>query len=455
MKKDLRAKIKKEPIYSWKDPRVSCFHASEYNVKGIQCPALVYFIQFAIRSDLRKAVGSSAQRDNPRIRLTGYLELEERMQDVLALIRTKHIVDENDLASIGLSLYHFPTVCHFLHGTERPVFVREANVKEIRCALDFAYAKVYDSDLWKYASGEVRRADDHEDVDRDAVHAIIDYMSLTQLQRETQPKDVEVADERLFFVDLSAPVSILKKQFLAAIERIPRQKVTMGADFSDLADLGVLPYIDLEDWQQWVHRGKVKRGIQIELIFPSEGNARKLTERTIPLAEKMLDASSAPFTYLITEAAEDFDKVRDYIHQQKQVPDADAESEQRRPKGDLVDEKFPALRRKADEVLARWLPRTYPYNIPDLKRAALVFPSEAENIKRVLELVESKLSCSASERIADSEISASDGSAFLRVMKVLVQPNDEEQVCMRTETDESQSTGDPQLDGRVIPFIDL
>jgi hypothetical protein len=424
MKKDLRAKIQKEPIFSWRDPRVSCFHASQYNVRGIQCPSLAYFIQFAIRTDLRKAVGSSSHKDHPRIRLTGYLELEERLPDILALIRAKHVVDENDLASIGLTLYHFPTVCHFLDGTERPIFVREANVKEIRCALDFAYSKVYDSDLWKYASGEVRMADDPDDVDREAVHALIDRLSLTQLQRESQPKDVEVAYERLFFVDLSAPVSILKRQFLTAIERIPRQKVTMGVDFSDLADLGVLPYIDLEDWQRWVHRGRVNRGTQVELIFPGEGNARKLTERTIPLAEKLLDESSAPFSYLITKAAEDLDEIRDYLHHRKPEPIVADEPEQWQAKRESADDKSSDLKEKADEVLARWLPRTYPYNIPDLKRAALVFPSEAENINRILELVKSKLTCRRSERIAESEVSAADGSAFLRVMKVLLEPND-------------------------------
>lgn len=106
MNENIGTTAQREPIRSWKDTRVSCFNAAGYKVKGIKAPALAYFVQLAIRTDLRKAAGSHPQKDDPKIRLSGYLELEERMQDTLSLIRTQHIVDEQALASIGLSLYH-------------------------------------------------------------------------------------------------------------------------------------------------------------------------------------------------------------------------------------------------------------------------------------------------------------------------------------------------------------
>ena len=109
------------------------------------------------------------------------------MQDILSLIRTQHIVDEQGLASIGLSLYHFPTISHFLVGTHRPVFVREATIKEIRGALESAYSRVFDSDVWEYATGDTRRATSHDDVDPDAIHALIDRMPVGGPARRHQP----------------------------------------------------------------------------------------------------------------------------------------------------------------------------------------------------------------------------------------------------------------------------
>lgn len=419
MKQDSRTKAQQRPIRSWNDPRVSCFNAAEYKVKGFKAPALAYFVQLGVRIDLREAVGSSLHKDNPRIRLSGYLELEERMQDILSLIRTQHIVDEEGLASIGLSLYHFPTICHFLDGTHRPVFVREATIKEIQAALELAYSRVFDSDVWEYATGDTRRATSHDDVDSDAIHALIDRMTLTTLQRESQPEDIPVADERLFVIDLAAPVSILKKQFLAAIERMPKQKVTLGVDFSDLADLGVLPYIDLDDWQRLVHGSTINRAVQVELVYLYEGSTRQLTQRTIPLAEKMLDANSAPFSYLTSKAAEELDEVREQICQRKQEGIEIGQTDPPHSKGKSPDEKSCALTEKVEESLARWLPHTYPFNISDLERTALVFPEHAEKIRMSLKVIEQELSHSISDRIVKSAVGSSDGTALLKTAREL------------------------------------
>ena len=250
MKRDVRARAHRGPIRSWHDPRVSCFNANEYKMQGLKAPALAYFMQFSIRADLRKAIGSSLQKHDLQLKLSGYLELEERMKDILSLIRTKHVVDEQDLASIGLSLYDFPTISHFFVGAHRPVFVYEATFKQIRSALDFAYSRVFGSDIWQYATGADSRANSLDDVDPDAIHTLIDRMSLTQLQRESQPDDTKVTDESQFGVDLAASVSVLKKQFLAAIERIPKQKTTTASYFFDLAQLETLPLIYLEIWHQ-------------------------------------------------------------------------------------------------------------------------------------------------------------------------------------------------------------
>lgn len=419
MNENIRTKAPQRPIRSWKDPRVSCFNAAEYKVKGFKAPALAYSVQLGVRIDLREAVGSSLHKDDPRMRLSGYLELEERMQDILSLIRTQHIVDEQGLASIGLSLYHFPTISHFLIGTHRPVFVREATIKEIRGALESAYSRVFNSDVWEYATGDTRRAVSHDDVDSDAIDALIDRMTLTTLQRESQPEDIPVADERLFVIDLAAPVSILKKQFLAAIERMPKQKVSLGVDFSDLADLGVLPYIDLDDWQQFVHGSRINRAIQVELVYLHDGSTRQLTQRTIPLAEKMLDASSAPFSYLTSKAAEELDEIQEHICQQKDDGAEIDQTDSTHNKSEPAGEKQCALAEKAEESLARWLPHTYPFNIPDLERTASVFPEQAEKIGMILEFMERELSHSISERIRKSAVGPSDGTAVLQTAREL------------------------------------
>jgi hypothetical protein len=94
-------------------------------------------------------------------------------------------------------------------------------------------------------------------------------------------------------------------------------------------------------------------------------------------------------------------------------------SNQVQTKSERADENFSTLNAKADEALARWLPRPYPFNIPDLKRAALLFPSEAENINRILESADQNLSRSLSDRIQESAVSASDGSVLLHVVKEL------------------------------------
>ena len=390
-------------------------------MQGLKAPALAYFMQFSIRADLRKAIGSSLQKHDLQLKLSGYLELEERMKDILSLIRTKHVVDEQDLASIGLSLYDFPTISHFFVGAHRPVFVYEATFKQIRSALDFAYSRVFGSDIWQYATGADSRANSLDDVDPDAIHTLIDRMSLTQLQRESQPDDTKVTDERLFVVDLAAPVSVLKKQFLAAIERIPKQKITMGSDFFDLAKLGILPFIDLENWQQWIHGKRIKRNIQAMLIYGRNGTVRQINQRTIPIANKMLEANSAPFTYLTSKAAEDLDEIVEHIRQQKPKEAVASPTRHMHLNGEPTGGTIFSQNEKTEEILSRWLPRTYPYNIPDLKRTALVFPDAAENLGAVLESVDQQLEQNISDRILSSAGYASDGSALLRVMRELLQ----------------------------------
>jgi hypothetical protein len=76
--------------------------------------------------------------------------------------------------------------------------------------------------------------------------------------------------ERFLVVDLSAPVTVLKSQFLACLERAAKQKISTGPGYADWENLGVLPYIDLELW----------RSITLRDTIPQHVGSRALTRMT-------------------------------------------------------------------------------------------------------------------------------------------------------------------------------
>lgn len=57
--------------------------------------------------------------------MNGYSEIQKRIPEILTLILERHILDEGDLRSIDLSLFHFPTLAEFFDAARCHAFVRE------------------------------------------------------------------------------------------------------------------------------------------------------------------------------------------------------------------------------------------------------------------------------------------------------------------------------------------
>ncbi len=115
MKSNRRAQFpQKNPDEIKINPQIACYSSSAYNVNKFKSKALAWFVQFAIRADMEEAWRQVPNFENPTIQCRGDIEIHEKAHELRELIRRKHIVDEADLGSIGLSFYSFPTLHAFL-----------------------------------------------------------------------------------------------------------------------------------------------------------------------------------------------------------------------------------------------------------------------------------------------------------------------------------------------------
>ena len=97
------------------DPLVQCYCHENYNPYIDRLSAKLSDGSFSSRSvPIYMTVGAHRCKwHDPRVQLQGYPELHFKSTELQTLIRTKHVIDENDLETIGLSMYSFPTLSHF------------------------------------------------------------------------------------------------------------------------------------------------------------------------------------------------------------------------------------------------------------------------------------------------------------------------------------------------------
>ena len=87
----------------------------------------------------------------------------------------------------------------------------------------------------------------YDDPDDNDVFSLVNHMTLSAIQQEAGSEVSDVRKERLLVVDMGAPVTILKEQFLKLLDRQAPLKLNNLADWEDH---GILPYLDLSQWEK-------------------------------------------------------------------------------------------------------------------------------------------------------------------------------------------------------------
>lgn len=375
---DKHSPSKTQKIRSEHDPRITCYRWSNYPFRDCQSKALAWFVQFAIRIDLARAVECLRRGNGFNAVIAGYPEIQRKIPELIILIRERHILDESALATIGLSLFHFPMLAPFYGSTSTQAFVREASIGELKAELENAYRAVATSAL------EELFPDENGDFSLPKLHTVWGSKTSTAIQREAGIAEDKIPRERLMVVDLTAPVTVLTSQFLACLERAAKQKISAGPGYADWEDLGVLPYIDLEFWRLMSFRGTVAKRVvprvicRDTLLYTAEN-----VETTLNRANKMLDTSSHAFCALQAAASTEFNAAIDFALNPEKCRNCGA----------------------AKEALARWFPRTYPHDVPRLRRLCRIFPDESTAQREILESLEQdgELDLDIAERIRRRE----------------------------------------------------
>ncbi len=220
----------------------------------------------------------------------------------------------------------------------------------------------------------------------------------TAILRESGVAEESIPKERLLVVDLSAPVTILKMQFLASLERAAKQKIAAGPGYADWEDHGVLPFIDLELWRDCCYRGTIRQRVLPRIIYSDSLHftAKNLRETTLPQVRRMLDTTSPAFCALKSAASSEFAAgIASALS-----PDDDSGS-------------------AASEAPTRWLPRTYPYDVPRLTRILRLFPNDSAAQKEILDSLEEEgeLRLSVAERIRKNAQSPDDENGRSQVWR--------------------------------------
>ena len=380
------------------DPLIECYCCENYNLQmdAIKSKALAWFVQFAIRADLHASLSTRLDWNDKRVQLLGYPEIRSKARELYGLIRLKRVIDESDLATIDLSIFSFPTLSHFFVAPRSQSFVREATLEDLGAHLLELREMILDS-------GELSSLLPKASSREEAFGAIFGKMTRSQIEAEAALPQQSRSKQRLLVVDMGAPVTLLKAQFLAALDRSDKQKSSFEILVQAWKKYGVLPYIDLNEWSSQDPNIRIKIPIQAELIYELEdsGDGAFLYEKTIrettePHANRMLDVQSQQFRALIAAASEEFFATIEYAQfSDKSVANGAAE-----------------------EALRRWFPRTFPYSIPDLEKAERLFPEHSEQLKSVLAEIDRSgmLSLNVKDRIRDY-YHGSNGLAVLEFVK--------------------------------------
>jgi len=403
-----------KPIDDATDDRIACYNRKNYDFGSLKARSMAWFIQVAIRRDMDVCVNGGLDFDNPLVKFQGHKEIYDKLDALETLIRARHIIDEEGLETIGLTLYNFPTLSHFYVDPVKQAFVREATIRELLDKADHLKRLVLDSRLAAYVP---KHDFEGENSERDKI-AFVNQMTLSTLEKEAGVEQDEIRKEKLLLVDMAAPVTVLKQQFLKLLDRESRLK--QGA-YDDWEEYGILPYLDMRRWIARNQR-KVKAKTRVELIYARRLQGygpKKFEETTIPHIEKLMDQKGPVFRGLLAEGSDEF---RDTIAwTQGEAPEANAGV--------------------AEETLKRWIPKSYPYNFPDLERTARTFPKSREKLRQMIDLLKiDTQKRSLLGRIRNME-HKDDGTGQLRAMEELLGKN--AYVYPVTDPDEDDVTPKP------------
>ena len=221
--------------------KTECLLTSSFSYKhyhpglnAFKSKALGWLVQFAIRADLKLALSEEVKLDTNEYRSRSYFKLQENAPRLRDLILRKHIIDEADLNQIGMTGYDFPCLSHFFVATDMHRFVREPRTHEVAGYLCEMYALLEDADSSEFRLEEATFA--------------IKHKNRSQIEEEVQQPNELRSRHRLLWVDMVAPVSVLKAQFLEILERAAKQKNSIEVLVDTWLRYGVLPFIDMRDW---------------------------------------------------------------------------------------------------------------------------------------------------------------------------------------------------------------
>jgi hypothetical protein len=337
-----------------RDTHIQCYNRKNYEL-GFDAKAIGWFVQFAVRTDLEAADRGLHNLNNADVDtyMLTYGEISDRIDDLKNLIRDKHVIDEPRLETIGLSLYSFPTLARFF-GNEK-AFVRQAAVHEIETTLKAARSHI------ERLNARLQEANNELEIDSDddIVDSLADFTP-SQVKSAACLEPEDILDELLFIVDLSAPTPVLVDQFRKAVEQV-RVRKDCGNDLSyEWLFYGVLPYLDLNCWRQDNPEIGVSQGAQVALILSQRSSKGELSPKTIqdktkPRAENAMDSKTVAFASLRTAASLQFADAIAFARGTLDGADSDHV-------------------KAAKEILARWLPQTYPVNFSRSRQTAIVMP---------------------------------------------------------------------------------
>lgn len=355
-----RSTISNSPskISDSRDTRIQCYNRKNYEL-GFDAKALGWFVQFAVRTDLEAADRGLHNLNNTDVDvyMLTYGEISDRIDDLKNLIRDKHVIDEPTLEKIGLSLYSFPTLARFFENEK--TFVRQATVNEIEMTLQAARGHIERlNDRLQYAGNELG-FDSADDID----DSLADFTP-SQVKSAAYLEPDDMLDELLFIVDLSAPTPVLVDQFRKAVEQVRVRKDCGNDLYYEWLFYGVLPYLDLNCWRQDNPDIGVSQGAQVALILSQRSSKGELSPKTIqdktkPRAENAMDTKTVAFASLRTAASLQFADAIAFARGTLDGADSDHV-------------------KAAKEVLARWLPQTYPVNFSRSRQMAIVMPDMEE-----------------------------------------------------------------------------
>jgi hypothetical protein len=360
-------------IESANDPLIQSFGSKSYIDGAVQSTALCWFIQVAIRLDL-EAAPARYERHSVADIASGCYEIYEHQDTIYDLIQQHGILDENRLQEKNLSLYNFPTLWPFYDIPDERKLVKEPTLADlIGLAGRIAdhVEQVPWADQFLEAIGQEKSTGEHR---RDYLIGAIKNSRISDVLSA-----IELIDPSIPLVSSTRP-GVQKKH---AIEEYDDLLGVRGGGatgmYKDWHNLRILRFHDILTALLRDHAMIVNRDFMEALVFAhASGGATNGTvniKSTESCHKRVFDFNGPEFGKLRKDAAKEIN--------------------------DML--KVPKLKTAgAQEIWNRWLPRTYPYNVPSFRRLAMMFPSRGPQFEEVVASFEPMLKLSVSERIQQS-----------------------------------------------------